>query len=232
MSRPLEGYRPMSENEQQNDESTEQEQQETEVEETEDAGTETDDNHEDDSDDGEKQPQEAAKPKPPAFDAKRAEAKIRKANNEAANLRKRLKELEPLANEAQQLRDANKTETEKLQGQLETAEKRIATMRDRAVKSEVRSIAADMFADKTDPEAHLTLSDYVTEDGEIDTAQIEADLAELLERKPHLGKPKAEPERKRPAPDKTQASSANGKHASIDPAEEFAGIIQSRLGRR
>jgi hypothetical protein len=223
----------MSENEQQNDESTDQEGAEVEAtEETTDSADDSDETSTAGDSDGEESQEDKPKPKPPAFDAKRAEAKIRKANNEAANLRKRLKELEPLANEAQQLRDANKSETERLQGQLETAEKRIATMRDRAVKSEVRSIAADLFADKTDPEAHLALSDYVTDDGEIDTAQIEADLAELLERKPHLGKPKAEPERKRPAPDKTQASSANGKRTSIDPAEEFAGIIQSRLGRR
>jgi hypothetical protein len=227
----------MPENEQRNnDESTEQEQ-ETEVEETEDTDTSEDerseeDNAEEQDGDGEEKPKEAPKPKPPAFDAKRAEAKIRKANSEAANLRKRLKELEPLAQEAQKVRDANKTETERLQGQLEAAEKRIASMRDRAVKSEVRSMAAELFADKTDAEAYLTLADYVTEDGEIDTDQIEADLAELLERKPHLGKPKPESERKRPAPDKTQASSANGKRTSIDPAEEFAGIIQSRLGRR
>jgi hypothetical protein len=224
----------MPENEQQHDASAEQE---TEVEETEDStdsGDSTDEHGDDtgtdEGDDGDKS--QEGKPKEPEFDKKRAEAKIRKANSEAANLRKRLKELEPLAKRAKEIEDANKSEAEKLLGQLEAAEKRTATMRDRAVKSEVRAIAADLFADKTDPEVHLTLSDYVTDDGEIDTAQIEVDLAELLERKPHLGKPKAEPERKRPAPDKTQASSANGKRTSIDPAEEFAGIIQSRLGRR
>lgn len=226
----------MPENEQQHDETSEQEQ--TEVEETEDTtGSDEDDgetvNDGDSGDsDGDESQEDRPKPKPPAFDAKRAEAKIRKANNEAANLRKRLKELEPLAKKAKDLEDANKSEAERLQGQLEAAEKRIASMRDRAVVSEVRSLAAESFADKTDPESYLNLADYVTDDGDIDTDRIEADLAELLERKPHLGRPKPEPERRRPAPDKTQASSANGKRTSIDPAETFAGFVQSRLGRR
>jgi hypothetical protein len=219
----------MPENEQQNDA------QETEatVEETE----ETTDATENDGDVGtnegadDDKPQEG-KPKADEFDAKRAQEKIRKANSEAANLRKRLKDLEPLAKRAKELEDAQKTEAERLQDQLKAAQDRAAAFRARAVKSEVRALAAGTFADATDPEAHLTLSDYVDDDGEIDTARIEADLAELLERKPHLGKPKAEPEKRRPAPDLSQASGANKQRKSADPAEEFAGFIQSRLGRR
>lgn len=61
--------------------------------------------------------EETEKPEPgksDTFDADRAKAKIAKANQEAANLRKRLKELEPLALKAKELEDANKSETEKL----------------------------------------------------------------------------------------------------------------------
>jgi hypothetical protein len=47
------------------------------------------------------------------FDRKRAEDKIAKTNSEAANLRKRLKELEPLAKKAQELEDEKKSESEK-----------------------------------------------------------------------------------------------------------------------
>ena len=94
-------------------------------------------------------------------------------------------------------------------------------------------------ADVTDPEAHLDLDGYIGDDGDIDTDRIKADLADLLERKPHLGKPKApepepeEPRRRRPAPDRTQASGANQQRTK-DPADEFAGFVQSRLlkGRR
>lgn len=164
------------------------------------------------------------------FDAKRAQEKIRKANSEAASLRKRLKELEPLAAKAKELEDAQKTETERLQSKLTEREQQIDQIRMRAVKSEVRSLAADLFADKTDPEAHLDLTAYVGDDGDIDTDQITADLADLLERKPHLGKAKPDTERRRPAPDRTQASSA--KQASTkNPADEFAGFFKSQLHR-
>lgn len=164
------------------------------------------------------------------FDAKRAQEKIRKANSEAASLRKRLKELEPLAAKAKKLEDAQKTETERLQAELTEREKQIDQIRKRAVKSEIRSLAADLFADKTDPEAHLDLNVYVGDDGDIDTDQITTDLADLLERKPHLGKAKPDTERRRPAPDRTQASSA--KQASTkNPADEFAGFFKSQLRR-
>lgn len=189
----------------------------------------TEDSEGEDAKSGDDKPQEG-KPAD-AFDAKRAEAKIRKANNEAANLRKRLKELEPLAAKAKELEDSQKTEAERLQSQLADAEKRVEAMRARAVKSEVRALAAEAFADVTDPEAHLALSAYVSDGGEIDTDQIKTDLEELLERKPHLGKPKAEPERRRPAPDKTQASGAN-QTRSKNPADEFAGFFKSQLQKR
>jgi hypothetical protein len=172
------------------------------------------------------------KPAEEPFDAARAQAKIHKANQEAANLRKRLRELEPLAAKAKQLEDAERTETERLQSRLTEREQEIAQLRQRAVKSEVRALAASSFADPTDPEALLDLSGYVGDDGDIDTDQIKADLADLLNRKPHLGKPKQadpDPERKRrPAPDRTQASGAN-QPRTRNPADEFAGFVQSRL---
>lgn len=48
------------------------------------------------------------------FDALRAKAKISKVNAEAARLRQRLKELEPLAQKARELEDASKSESERL----------------------------------------------------------------------------------------------------------------------
>lgn len=185
-------------------------------------------------------PQEGAgKADEEPFDAARARAKIHKANQEAASLRKRLKELEPLAAKAKEYEDAQKTETERLQSQLTEREQEISKLRKRTVRSEVRALAAHSFADVTDPEAHLDLDGYIGDDGDIDTDRIKADLADLLERKPHLGKPKApepepeEPRRRRPAPDRTQASGANQQRTK-DPADEFAGFVQSRLlkGRR
>jgi sulfur transfer protein SufE len=58
------------------------------------------------------------------FDQDRAMAKIRKANSEAAKLRERLKQLEPLARKAQELEDASKTEVERLTGDRDTLKTR------------------------------------------------------------------------------------------------------------
>jgi hypothetical protein len=49
-----------------------------------------------------------------AFDEDKAKAKIAKANREAANLRKRLKELEPKAKKADELENEKKSESERL----------------------------------------------------------------------------------------------------------------------
>jgi alanyl-tRNA synthetase len=224
----------MSENEQQ----TESQEQETvEVEKTDDTSADSNDTNENNGNSDE-QVQETEKSDTEEFDADRAKAKIHSANNEAANLRKRLKalekqnsELKPLAEKARKAEQENMTEVERLRAELTQRDEREAKTSARAVKSEIRAAAADLFADKTDPESYLTLSSYVDDEGEIDTTQIETDLTELLERKPHLGKPKADPPRKRPAPDPTQASSANN-HRASDPSEEFAGFITSKLGRR
>lgn len=61
------------------------------------------------------------------FDQERALAKIRKANQEAEGLRKRLKDLEPLAAKAKELEDANKSDNEKLTERLTSAEKAAAS---------------------------------------------------------------------------------------------------------
>ncbi|SES03398.1 hypothetical protein [Streptomyces qinglanensis] len=164
------------------------------------------------------------------FDAKRAAAKIRKANSEAENLRKRLKELEPKAAELQRIKDAEKTESERLAGQLATANEQITKTRQRLVKSQVQALAGNTFADPEDAVGALDLDSYIDSDGDIDEAAIRADLDALLERKPHWAKPQPQPQEgpRRPAPDRTQASGAN-KTKAPDPAEEFAGWLSSQL---
>jgi hypothetical protein len=71
------------------------------------------------------------------FDQDRAMAKIRKANSEAAKLRERVKQLEPLAQKAQELEDASKTETEKLTERLTASERRAQDAELRALRLEV-----------------------------------------------------------------------------------------------
>lgn len=168
------------------------------------------------------------------FDRKQAEAKIRKANSEAANLRKRLKELEPKAAELQAIKDSEKSESERLNDQLQRANDQIAKTRQRLAKARVQALAGTSSEERaafTDPEdavGALDLSSYIDGDGDIDEAAIEADLQALLERKPHWAKSQPQEGPRRPAPDRTQASGAN-KQRSLDPAEEFAGWFKSQL---
>jgi DNA repair exonuclease SbcCD ATPase subunit len=168
------------------------------------------------------------------FDRKQAEAKIRKANSEAANLRKRLKELEPKAAELQRIKDAEKTESERLNDQLERANEQITKTRQRLVRARVQALAGvsagerPAFADPADAFGELDLDAYLDGDGDIDEAAIEADLQALLERKPHWARVQPPEGPRRPAPDRTQASGAN-KPRPTDPADVFAGWLKPQL---
>jgi hypothetical protein len=169
------------------------------------------------------------------FDRKQADAKIHKANQEAKNLRDRLKKLEPLAAELQRIKDAEKSDTERLGDQLARANEQVTKVRQRLVKSRVEALAITGFADPTDALGELDLDSYLDSDGDIDEAAITADLAALLERKPHWAKPTTtqQPQEgpRRPAPDRTQASGAK-QTRTLDPADELAGFLTPRLRPR
>lgn len=172
--------------------------------------------------------QEAQSGSGESFDRKKFEAELRKKNSEAANLRKRLKELEPAAVELQRIKDAEKTESERLNEQLERAREQVATTRQRLVRTQVQALAMTGFADPEDAVGALDLDSYIDSDGDIDEAAIKADLDALLERKPHWAKSQPQEGPRRPAPDRTQASGANKKQAP-NPRDEFAGWLSSRL---
>lgn len=102
--------------------------------------------------------------------------------------------------------DRDKSELEKAQAKADKDAARADKATKRAVLAEVKAAAA-AFADPEDAPAFLDLSAYTGDDGEIDTEAISADLEALLERKPHLRKPEAGPEKKRqPRPDPGQGS--------------------------
>lgn len=171
------------------------------------------------------------------FDRKKFEAELRKKNSEAANLRKRLKELEPLAQKAKEFEDAQKSETERLTDQLSRANEQIAATRKSLVEARVQALAGTQAGERaafTDPEdavGSLELTSYIDESGSIDETAIEADLQALLERKPHWAKTQPQEGPRRPAPDRTQASGANRKQAP-SPEDEFAGWLSTRLPSR
>jgi hypothetical protein len=163
-----------------------------------------------------------------SFDRKKFEAELRKKNSEAANLRKRLKEQEPLLAELQSRKDAEKSDTDRLNDQLANANEQITKTRQKLVRTQVQALAMTGFADPEDAVGALDLDSYIDSDGDIDEAAIEADLQALLERKPHWAKPQPPEGPRRPVPDRTQASGAN-KQRSLAPEDEFAGWLKSQL---
>jgi hypothetical protein len=168
------------------------------------------------------------------FDRKKFEAALRKKNSEAENLRKRLKEQEPLLAELKKRKEADLSESERLTEQLAAAQAQIAKTRQRLVRSQVQALAGAAtdgraaFADPADAFGELDLDSYIDSDGDIDEAAIEADLQALLERKPHWAKVQPPEGPRRPAPDRTQASGAN-KTRPLTPEDEFSGWLKSQL---
>lgn len=82
-------------------------------------------------------PPEGADEPTEEFDLARAKAKIAKANTEAANLRKRVKELEAAEAKLRDLEDANKSEQQKLAERAEAAERKLAEAEARILRMEV-----------------------------------------------------------------------------------------------
>lgn len=171
--------------------------------------------------------QEAEVTEEEPFDRKRAEAKIAKANSEAKNLRERLKALEPLAKKAQELEDAQKSESERLNEQLTSAQERASKAIRAAVASKVEALASKDFADPEDAAGALDLAAYVDEDGAIDSDAIRRDLTDLLKRKPHWGRPDEGP--RSPRPDRTQGSSGNGNRSPQSNEDVFADWMKRSL---
>jgi hypothetical protein len=163
------------------------------------------------------------------FDRKKFEAELRKKNSEAANLRKRLKEQEPLLAELQSRKDAEKSDTDRLNDQLANANEQITKTRQKLVRTQVQALAMTGFADPEDAVGALDLGSYIDSDGDIDEAAIQADLQALLERKPHWAKSQPQEGPRRPAPDRTQASGANNKQAPLTPEDEFQGFLHAQL---
>lgn len=162
------------------------------------------------------------------FDKAKFEAELRKKNSEAKNLRDRLKKAEPLLAELQRIKDSEKSESERLNDQLEQAREQVTKTRQLLVRSQVQALAMAGFADPEDAVGALDLDSYIDSDGDIDEAAIKADLDALLERKPHWAKSQPQEGPRRPAPDRTQASGANKKQAP-NPRDEFAGWLSSKL---
>jgi hypothetical protein len=146
--------------------------------------------------------------------AERAEAK-----KAAAAEKKRADEL---ARKVAEFEDRDKSELEKATTKAERLEAAAKAATARAVKAEVRAAASE-FADPEDAAAFLDLAKYTSDDGEIDTEAISADLTDLLERKPHLRRAAQTPEKKpAPRPDPSQGARPSEPPADFRKADRAA----------
>ena len=174
-------------------------------------GDEGDDGTGDDSDDSDGLG-DAGKKALDRMKAERAAAKKEAAAAKKSAAEERRKAAE-LARKVAEFEDREKSELERAQSAAERSAEQAAKAVARSVRSEIKVAASDKFADTSDAIDVLMRdpSKYVDADGEVDAEAIEADLADLLERKPHWGKPEpaaapaAEP-RTKPKPDPGQGS--------------------------
>lgn len=143
------------------------------------------------------------------FDPEKAWQLVQNLRSDKEKLQKRpsltTEQQQKLA-EYERLEEASRTELEKAQVAARNNEQRAQALLSRAVNAEIKALAGD-FADPSDASAFLDVTKYATTDGDVDTETIKADLADLLTRKPHLGKT---PTSRVPAPNPAQGTSGAG----------------------
>lgn len=139
-------------------------------------------------------------------------AAVNKKNSENQNLRRRVEAAEPKARKWDENQESDKSAEDQAAERERAANERAEAATNRMVRSEIRALAAGRFADPEDASAFLgDVSTYLTGDGEPDTDAIEGALDDLLDRKPHLGKPAQNQNTPRPpAPNRAQGSSGGG----------------------
>jgi hypothetical protein len=157
----------------------------------------------------------------------RADNKAR-TSAEVAKLQKQIADLKPLADEAQALKDAKKSDVERLTEQLTALQSSVRDARTQALRGEIKALAAKEFADPEDAAAFLDPSKYLNDNGQYDEAAVKADLEDLLKRKPHLAR-EAPRTPRTPAPDRTQGSSGGAKNPA-SPRDSFAAWMQRNRG--
>lgn len=130
--------------------------------------------------------------------------------------------------EYDRLEQASKTDLERKTEEVNRWQAEAEKWRKTSVGSQIQALAATEFADPTDAVNALDPTKYLGAGGEVDEAAIKADLAALLEAKPHYRRV-TEPFGPRiPAPNPAQGSGNNGK-SGADPAQEFAAILGQHL---
>lgn len=160
-------------------------------------------------------------------------AEARKWEARAKENGQKLKEAEPIVSQWKALEEASKTELQRAQEETTRWQNEATTWRTQAVSSRVETLAAADFADPSDALAGIgDPAKYLDAGGQINQDAIKADLAALLERKPHWRRAadSAPATPRVPAPNPAQGSGVDGRPAN-DPATEFAALITQQLNR-
>lgn len=176
-------------------------------------------------------------------------SQVKSARTEAKNLRERLRdtetqwtqrwqEAEPKISDYDRLIEASKSDEERKSEELQRKAEEAARWQTEAekwrtasVSSRIHALAAQDFADPEDAIAALAQpGKYLDAGGTIDDKAIKADLAELLNRKPHFRRAEEAQRPRVPAPNAHQGSGAGGAQ-KLDPRQEFAALLQAGLNR-
>lgn len=136
-------------------------------------------------------------------------------------------ELKAAKAELDQIRAQNQTEAERLTEELSKWQTEAEKWRTNAVGNRIQTLASADFADPSDATAALAdPGKYLDAGGQIDEDAIKADLAAVLDQKPHWRRNSDNPGPRLPAPNPAQGS---GGAAATNPADEFASILQRQL---
>lgn len=161
-------------------------------------------------------------------DAIRNDYKQERAKRQAAEAKAKTPDEEHALSDYARLVEASKSDEQRREDALKSAQEaattaaaQISQYQSRAVKAEIRAASADRFVDADVPFAYLDTAKYVTADGDIDQAAIQADLADLLTNKPGLAKPSGP---RLPGPNPAQGGSSNG---APTPDDEMAAAVKA-----
>lgn len=127
----------------------------------------------------------------------------------------------------EKLEQDSKTELQRKTEELTRWQTDAEKWRTTAVGARIEALAGQDFADPSDAASALNPADYLDAGGVIDETRIKADLAAVLDKKPHWRRAGVQSPRV-PAPNSAQGTSSNGP-AVVGPADAFAAIFKQKL---
>lgn len=166
-------------------------------------------------------------PKPEHDKADKAEpetdwvAEARKWERQAKDNLKKLRAVEPKAMEYDRLAAASQTAEEIAAEELKGSLERERKANQRAARSEVKAALAAVVDNPDQIIEDLDMGRFVDDDGEVDQIAVQRLRAKYA----GFSTPR------KPRPDNSQASAANGRSTTITPADELADVVKRAITR-